>query len=61
MRTDYIERQFIRDSKRRRMDVVMAYFYSKYGKDNKTFNRWRLKYLEYVKERYTELYKRAIH
>lgn len=50
---------FMADEVRRRMDKVMLYFYQKGGKENPTFQKWRLKYLEYVKTNHPTLYNKT--
>lgn len=50
-------RDFLHDPIRKRMDKVLAHYFKRGGKDSYLFNKWRLRYLDYVKVKYPLIWK----
>lgn len=49
-------KRFQNDVTRKRMDAIMAYYWIKQGRKSKIFNKWRIKYLDYVKTNYRRIW-----
>jgi hypothetical protein len=50
---------FISDPLQKRMNKVLAYYWEKEGQGGRRFERWRIKYLYYIKTKYPIIYAAA--